>query len=139
MTKKMTFEERLEYMSRLSPDDWDKICRGCGLCCLNKYYREDGKIEYASVACKNLDTQTRKCKCYEARLCRGACHKVDLALVRDARVLPASCAYVEILYGDADIKPDVNWEEVVSESSISPIKAQKRIIPGSENWTHDKK
>lgn len=146
----MTFEQRLDYMSKLSPGAWESICRGCGLCCLCKYYTDDGGIEYARVACKNLDLKTRRCKCYECRLKRGACHNVDLEIVRAARVLPANCAYVEMLYGPAEkatigAEHDeprkqretairVDWDTVVSENDISPVAAQRRIIKGSTKW-----
>ncbi len=135
-----SFEERLEYMRGLTHDEWDKICRGCGLCCLCKYYTHDGGVEYASVACKNLDLKTRRCKCYDCRLKRGACHNVDIDIVRQARVLPRSCAYVEMLYGPPSAeasggRPAVDWGTVLSENEISPLVAQKRIIPGSVNWS----
>lgn len=134
-TKDMTVPQRLDYMSKLSPAEWDEICRGCGICCLNKYYMADGSLAYSSAACKNLDLDTRKCKCYAARLCNGSCNKVDLELVRSARVLPASCAYVEMLYGPAETPADVNWDDVVSEADISPTRASKRLIPNSHKWT----
>ncbi len=130
-----TFKERLEYMKNLSRDEWESICRGCGLCCLCKYYTHDGGVEYARVACKNLDLKTRRCKCYDCRLKRGACHNVDIDIVRDARVLPRNCAYVEMLYGPSDVHPNIDWETVVSENEISPMAAQRRIITGSKKWS----
>ncbi len=133
-----TFKERLEYMSKMTQQQWELVCRGCGLCCLCKYYvDDDNSVAYARVACKNLDLKTRRCKCYECRLKRGACHNVSLDIVRAARVLPANCAYVEILYGPAAPAncAQVNWDDIVSEADISPVAAQRRIIPGSTNWS----
>jgi uncharacterized cysteine cluster protein YcgN (CxxCxxCC family) len=132
--KNMTFEQRLEYMTNLSSVEWESICRGCGICCLNKYWRDDGGVDYARVACKNLDLGTRKCKCYASRLNGGECHNVDIDIVRDARVLPASCAYVEMLYGMADCPATVDWDTVVSEQDIGPLAAFRRIIPCSNHW-----
>ena len=95
----------------------------------------DGAMGYAAVACKNLNLETRQFRCYGTRLCRGACHKVNLDIVRDARVLPSTCAYVEMLFGQSEIATDVDWDSVVSESDIGPFRAQKRIIPGSTEWS----
>ena len=56
-------------LNRMTPDEWESLCDGCGICCLEKEEDEDtGVIETTSVACAFLDTNTCQCTIYHERL-----------------------------------------------------------------------
>ena len=74
---------------------WDRLCDGCGRCCVHKI--DDpaaGLTYYTNVACRLLDLDTGRCKRYRTRRHRvPAC--VDLYACRGESFdwLPSSCAY----------------------------------------------
>ena len=79
----------------MTSDEWDSLCDGCALCCLNKYEDEDsGEIFYTNTACQLLDVSSCRCSDYSNRF-----HKVPdcLQLTADnidsCTWLPDSCAY----------------------------------------------
>jgi len=79
-------------LTETTPEEWESLCDGCALCCLQNIEDEDtGEVYFA---CRRLDTNTCRCTDYQARAERIAnC----LALAADKpelyRWLPASCAY----------------------------------------------
>jgi uncharacterized cysteine cluster protein YcgN (CxxCxxCC family) len=82
-------------LSEMTPEEWESLCDGCALCCLQKVEDEDtGEVLFTDLACRLLDTSTCRCTDYPARVKRV----VDcLELAPDKpelhRWLPASCAY----------------------------------------------
>ena len=59
------WEKPLEDLTRAQ---WEKLCDGCGRCCLIKLEDEDtGAIHHTSVACKLLDQGSCRCGDYAGR------------------------------------------------------------------------
>ncbi len=59
-----------EYKSltRMSPQEWEAICDGCGKCCLNKIEDEDsGAVSLTRVACRLFDDTSCRCAQYKNR------------------------------------------------------------------------
>ena len=59
-----------EYKSltRMSPQEWEAICDGCGKCCLNKIEDEDsGAVSLTRVACRLFDDTSCRCAQYNNR------------------------------------------------------------------------
>ncbi|MDO3379622.1 hypothetical protein [Geoalkalibacter halelectricus] len=78
----------------MTEEQWENLCRRCGLCCFEKYI--DGeRVIHTSIACRHLDIVTRDCRVYAKRFSVGeGCVQLTPAVVEQVRWLPAECAYV---------------------------------------------
>lgn len=82
-------------LGEMTPEEWESLCDGCALCCLQKIEDEEtGEIFFTDIACRLLDTDKCRCTDYPARAKKVAdC----LVLAPDKPALyqwlPASCAY----------------------------------------------
>jgi uncharacterized cysteine cluster protein YcgN (CxxCxxCC family) len=99
-------------LSEMSQAEWESVCDGCALCCLQKLEDEDtGEIYFTDIACKLLDTDSCRCTDYANRV-----KLVSTCLVLSAddpeafRWLPGTCAYR--LLADGDDLPA--WHPLVS-------------------------
>ena len=55
-------------LSRMTRKQWESLCDGCGLCCMEKLEDADtGVIYVTSVACRYLDLESCRCRIYENR------------------------------------------------------------------------
>lgn len=108
----------LEEMTRA---EWESLCDGCGLCCLNKLEDEDtGEVSFTSAACRWLDLGTCRCSDYANRLTNAPdCVSLTPERVRGLNWLPASCAYRLVADG-ADL---FWWHPLVSGDSESVHRA----------------
>ncbi|AZE51083.1 protein YcgN [Pseudomonas chlororaphis] len=57
-------------LDQLDQEEWESLCDGCSLCCLQKLEdEEDNSIYYTRIACKSLVLKTCQCSDYP-RGCR---------------------------------------------------------------------
>lgn len=82
-------------LADLNKTEWEALCDGCGLCCLNKLEDEDtGEILYTNVACNLLDLETCQCQHYPTRhQYVPECIELSLEDIETFPWLPKTCAY----------------------------------------------
>jgi uncharacterized cysteine cluster protein YcgN (CxxCxxCC family) len=83
-------------MFKYSKENWESICRRCGICCYKKTRALAGlKIDFKNP-CRFLDVKTKQCTVYDRRfdVC-PTCKKVNIFKALFSPYLPESCAYVQ--------------------------------------------
>jgi uncharacterized cysteine cluster protein YcgN (CxxCxxCC family) len=123
MTTQFWQDKRLNEMTN---DEWESLCDGCALCCMNKIEDEDsGEIFYTNTACELLDLSTCRCSDYANRERKVPdCLQLTVATVGDYDWLPGTCAYRRLANGQglADWHPLVSGRpESVHEAGISML------------------
>ncbi len=123
-------------LEEMTLTEWEKLCDGCGRCCLNKLEDDDsGEIYYTNVACHLLDLQTCSCRDYPKRLQRvPGCIEIKIQTAAQIRELPHSCAYRRL--ADGMSLPD--WHPLLSGTPVSVYEAgisvRGRVV--SEEYIH---
>jgi uncharacterized cysteine cluster protein YcgN (CxxCxxCC family) len=86
---------RAKDLDAMTDAQWESLCDGCGLCCLNKLEDEEtGEVVYTDVACRLLDLEACRCTDYKDRQ-----HLVhDCVMLTPEEVgrlgwMPPTCAY----------------------------------------------
>jgi uncharacterized cysteine cluster protein YcgN (CxxCxxCC family) len=100
-------------LDRMTPEEWEALCDGCGKCCLNKLEDEDtGEIAFTRIACKLLDGQTCRCTRYETRrqFVPECVQLSTTTLPKIAYWLPRTCAYKLLYQG----KPLYDWHPLIT-------------------------
>ena len=121
-------------LEQLSASEWEALCDGCGLCCLNKLEDEDsGEIYLTRVACNLLDKCTAQCSDYTNRFSQAPdCIQLTPEIARTAAWLPSSCAYRRL----AQNQPLQAWHPLISgnPNSIvqSGISVRNKVIHETE-------
>lgn len=86
---------KTKTLAEMSLSEWEGLCDGCGLCCLNKLEDWDtGEVVFTSVACRLLDGESCRCKDYENRQeTVPDCIQLTVKGVDEISWLPPTCAY----------------------------------------------
>ena len=101
MSLRARFWERVP-LARMTGDEWEALCDGCGKCCLLKLEdAETGEVHYTDVACRLFDDATCRCGNYALRkLLVEGCVVLDMeSLPRAAPWMPRTCAYRRLWEG----------------------------------------
>ncbi len=111
-------------LDRMTAEQWESLCDGCGRCCLHKLRDDDtAELSFTTVSCRLLDTGTCRCSRYETRR-RWVpdCVSLTPETLRAIDWLPPSCAYRRVAEGKglAWWHPLVsNDPETVHEAGVS--------------------
>jgi len=126
-------------LAEMSAVQWESLCDGCALCCLQKLEDEEsGDIYYTDVACKLLDLTSCRCRDYGARASKVAsCLVLSVDNPEAFAWLPASCAYR--LLADGNDLPE--WHPLITGNPDSVheagISAMGKAVSETEStqWT----
>ena len=115
----------------MSKQEWESLCDGCGMCCVNKLeYEGTGELAQTDTCCKLLDPKTARCRDYKNRKkIVPDCIQLTPKVVEKMDWLPKTCAYRLVHF-----KQDLYWwhplvsgdPETVHQAGIS---ARGRVIP----------
>ena len=119
-------------LGAMTPGEWEKLCDGCGRCCVVKLEDEDtGRVHYTDVACRLFDDATCRCGNYalRAKLVSGCVVLTPKALPEVVWWLPLSCAYRRLFEG----RGLAEWHPLVSGDPDSVHRAgislRDRTVP----------
>lgn len=81
-------------LDKMSKEEWEILCDGCGKCCLNKVEIKN-RVYFTNTHCRFLNCQNCSCNIYPNRFDKVYdCRDVDIKAVREKpRWLPKTCAY----------------------------------------------
>ena len=129
-------------LHQLTPEQWESLCDGCGICCLQKYqHKQSGEVYYAAIACRFLNVPRCRCTVYENRHQRNPrCISLTPENVADLYWLPDTCAYRLVAYGK-----ELEWwhhlvsgnPEAVHEAGISvrdKVISSTHVHPDDLRW-----
>lgn len=130
---------KTKRLTEMTVGEWESLCDGCGLCCLNKLEDWDtGEVVFTSVACRLLDGHSCRCSDYENRQATvQECIQLTPEAVNEISWLPPTCGYRLVRDGE-----DLYWwHPLVSGDPetvhIAGISARGRTISEMEVGVDD--
>lgn len=123
-------------LAQMSPNEWEALCDGCGMCCLVKIEDEDtGEVFNTSVSCRLLDVPTCRCRDYDNRLTKAPmCTQLTLDNLQDMHWLPETCAYKLLKAG----QPLPAWHYLLSgdRHAVHEAGVSVKWFAQSEDYVH---
>lgn len=112
---------RKKSLKQMSKQEWESLCDGCGLCCLNKIEDETtAEIKLTNIACKLFNNKTCRCQDYENRFAQVKdCLQLTPERISQFQWLPKTCAYRLLDEG----KELPKWHPLISGNKNSVHKA----------------
>jgi uncharacterized cysteine cluster protein YcgN (CxxCxxCC family) len=120
-------------LAEMTPQEWESLCDGCGLCCLVRFEDEDtGEVIPTRVACRLFDERLCRCVDYEHRKARVPdCVKLTPHNIDALPWMPKSCAYRRLHEGRG--LPD--WHPLVTGDPESTHRAGMSVRGQTINET----
>lgn len=117
---------RRKTLHEMTPTEWESLCDGCALCCLQKVEDEDThEVFYTTAVCHLLDFDNCSCTRYEDRCTLVPnCVKLKPDDVAEFHWLPPSCSYRLIAEG----KELPEWHPLLSGERSSVIEAEASVL-----------
>ncbi|MBL6845576.1 MAG: YcgN family cysteine cluster protein [Planktomarina sp.] len=122
-------------LNKMTDDEWEALCDGCGRCCLNKLEDPDtGHVALTRIACRLLDNESCRCAQYDIRhqFVPECIRMTSETIAKHAYWLPNTCAYK--LLHEGEKLPD--WHPLLTgtEQSVhaAGISVQGWSIPEFE-------
>ncbi|CAD7045938.1 YcgN family cysteine cluster protein [Pseudorhizobium halotolerans] len=86
---------KTKSLEEMDQREWESICDGCGLCCLNKLEDwETGDVVFTSVRCRLMDGTSCRCTDYDNRQATvPECIQLTPSAVDEIVWLPPTCGY----------------------------------------------
>ncbi|WP_420858720.1 YcgN family cysteine cluster protein [Marivivens marinus] len=100
-------------MSKMTKDEWEALCDGCGKCCLNKLEDEEtGEVVLTRVACRLLDDDSCLCSQYDIRhqFVPECIVLTPKTIIDNLYWLPQTCAY-RLVHEGRDL---FHWHPLIS-------------------------
>ena len=83
-------------LNKMTDNEWEALCDGCGRCCLNKLEDPDtGNVALTRIACRLLDNESCRCAQYDIRhqFVPECIRMTSETIAKHAYWLPNTCAY----------------------------------------------
>ncbi|MCA0042765.1 YcgN family cysteine cluster protein [Celeribacter litoreus] len=112
MSVRKKFWETIPY-TKMTAEEWEALCDGCGKCCLNKIEDADtGEVFLTRVACRLLDDQSCQCGQYQIRknLVPECIVLTPETIEQHAYWMPSTCAYRLLWQG----RPLPDWHPLLT-------------------------
>ena len=123
-------------LAELNDSEWERLCDGCGRCCLKKLQDDDSsENHYTRVVCRYFESETSRCSCYDQRTrLVPDCVKVRQVDASAFAWMPATCAY-RLRFED---KPLYSWHPLIAGSRQAMENAEIPIAGRtlSEEFVH---
>ncbi len=110
---------------RMSREQWESLCDGCGKCCVHKLEDEEtGEVFPTNVCCRLLDTRTARCSDYRNRKALvPECVRLTPARLDELDWLPNSCSYVRVHRGQGLAE----WHHLITGDRASIHRAGQSV------------